>query len=207
MQANHQTHVDQRQRCRERTIHQRAIDEYINVPQPRAQHGNPKGERDEEHQEAVDGCGSRHIERIGRSYHRENQTQHIAADIDNHGHRETEDHPFRLLTLHGTGHLPVAVELDEHQNCRLAKRHKIAKRINQGIWHGRPKERRRDQPCKKDDEEPARPARHELPVGEQEEDEHQQGKSEVGQTFIRYLPGGGTHWDRAGDDDGAKRHQ
>ncbi len=41
-EANHQAHVDPRQADRERTIHQRAIDEHINVPQPGAQHGEAK---------------------------------------------------------------------------------------------------------------------------------------------------------------------
>src|SRR6266699_1718937 len=62
LQPNHQAHVDPRQDDRQRTIHQRTIDEHINVPQPVAQHGKPKRERDQEPQQANDHIQSQRIE-------------------------------------------------------------------------------------------------------------------------------------------------
>ena len=42
---------------------------------------------------------------------------------DSDRHSETEDHPFGLLALQGTGHPPVAVELDERKRRQLAHEH------------------------------------------------------------------------------------
>src|SRR6266568_1730741 len=59
--ANDEAHVDRRQDDCQRAIHQRAIDERINVPQPIPQHGETKRERDQEQQEVLDGCVSQQI--------------------------------------------------------------------------------------------------------------------------------------------------
>src|SRR6266576_2198864 len=95
----------------------------------------------------------------------EDQRQHRPAN---------EDHPFGLLTLHWIGYPPVTVELDGHQDRYLAKKHGIAKRISVGIERERCiwEEGDRNLHYEKHNEGPARPARHELPGGKQEEDEH-----------------------------------
>jgi len=52
LQTNHQAHIDRCQDDCERTIHQRAIDEHINVPQPGVQHGKPKRQWDQKQRAA-----------------------------------------------------------------------------------------------------------------------------------------------------------
>src|SRR6266516_3751856 len=49
--------------------------------------------------------------------------------------------------------------------------------------------------------------RHELPTGKQEEDEHEQAKSEKDQAFVRHPPEGGTRRHRARRNGRAKRHE
>src|SRR6266516_2581438 len=49
--------------------------------------------------------------------------------------------------------------------------------------------------------------RHELPTGKQEEDEHEQAKSEKDQAFVRHPPEGGTRRHRARRNGRAKRHK
>src|SRR6266851_4443247 len=51
LQANHQANIDYRQDDRERTIHQGAVDDDVDLPQPVAQQSNPDGEGDEDIQE------------------------------------------------------------------------------------------------------------------------------------------------------------
>jgi len=48
LESNDQAEIYQSQRGGERPVDQRAIDEHVDVPQPSAQHGEPKRERDQE---------------------------------------------------------------------------------------------------------------------------------------------------------------
>src|SRR5215470_4820371 len=91
------------------------------------------------------------------------QSQHRPANVDYGWYSDAEDHPFSLLALQWTGHPPVAVELDGHNERHLDELHEIAKQITVDFQHKRCmwEEDGRHLPCKKHDESPARPARHE----------------------------------------------
>jgi hypothetical protein len=50
----------------------------------------------------------------------EDQRQHRPANKNRDGQSDTEDYPFRLLTLQRTGHTPITVELHDSKERRLA---------------------------------------------------------------------------------------
>ena len=84
-----------------------------------------------------------------------------------------------------------------------AKRTSVGIQRERCIWEKGGK----DSPYKKHDGSPARPARHEPPIGKQGEDEHEQNQSEEVQKFVRHPPGRGTRRHRACRNDRAKRHK
>src|SRR5260221_7278699 len=115
------------------------------------------------------------------------KTRRCPANIDSDRKSRTEDHPFGLLSLQGTGDTRVAVEWDGHEDRRLAEKHEIAnlKSVDgereRCMWE----EDGRNLYCETHDGGPAREARHELPGGKQREDEHEQAQSEEVQAFVR----------------------
>src|SRR6266699_6511647 len=179
LQANHQAHVNHRQDNSQRAIYKRAIDKHINIPQPVAQHSEPKRERDQEPQAGDDGAYGELIERPGRrigvSERWEDQRGHFSPKSERDEHGQNEYHPLGLLTLQWTGHAPVAVNLHEHKHRQFSQKHQHYKPAKRCSERERRKESVRDKPCEQHDEAPAHPMWHELPAGKQEEDEHEQG--------------------------------
>ncbi len=141
--AHHEDIHSDDDRCEE-TIHQCTIDDDVDIPQPIAQHGEPKREWEEEREAGThNGCQGQLIERpIGRTVvaERWKEQKPIPANGDYTWHSETEDHPFGLLPLHWARYMPVAVQLNDHKDPQLAEKHEIANlksvgiQCERGIW-------------------------------------------------------------------------
>ncbi|TME01962.1 MAG: hypothetical protein E6I80_20955 [Chloroflexi bacterium] len=114
-QANDDQHIQSDDAQGERTIHQRAIDDEIDIPQAIAQNGNPNGQRNEHEEEFPDRRVQEPIGRRGGSERRKQPLQTKVGDVNQQSEGEPKDQPFALLSLHVIRDERVAIELDAHR--------------------------------------------------------------------------------------------
>jgi len=107
----HDKDIDADHAGRQQTVHQRAVDDHIDVPQPVAQHADANGERDgEEDHRPRQRCSKQLVNRVRPAQRREERTQAAKEDGEQQRRSKTKHEPFDLLTLEQVSTTQVAVE-------------------------------------------------------------------------------------------------
>ncbi len=108
LQADHESCVDDDQRCGQRAIDDRALDDEVNVPQPRTEDGDADTEGEEQKGQGREGVSCQLVEAVGR---KQRSTKERDKE-QQQGTDQAEDDPLGLLTLRRTGDTSIAIDLD-----------------------------------------------------------------------------------------------
>ena len=130
LQGEDKTKVDQDSDCGQRAIHQRAVDDDINVPQAGAQDSNPKCDWNEKGKEGNGSFEEDTVENaeLGRTCRREKEDRQSYDEITNKCHCECIHYPFRLLTLDSGGNTTIAVNLGDYDEDSADKTASLRKK-------------------------------------------------------------------------------